>query len=203
MPKVLKYDKCEEIWSDIWDALTFNTVRLMQNSCHFADNSFKCILLNKNNCRINQISLKFVPCGLTDNKPVLVLIMTWCWMGDMLLSVIWTNDAFDYWHIYASLDLNKLNIPCYCHLLIEAHFNQGPCPGSTMTQALTHWLLRDVAVMPNVYTDWLFVHFQCNWHWENAKETHQWLVTIGPDTALVPPGMIWSCIIIVSWQCKV
>ena len=126
MPKVLKYDKSEEIWSDICDTLTFNTLRLMQNSCHFADNSFKCILLNKNNSRINQISLKFVPCGLTDNKPVLVLIMTWCWMGDMLLSVIWTNDAFDYWHIYASLDLNKLNIPCYCHLLIEAHFNQGP-----------------------------------------------------------------------------
>ena len=47
-----------------------------------ADNIFKCIFLNEN-IRISiQISLKFVPNGLIDNKPALVQVMAWHQTGD-------------------------------------------------------------------------------------------------------------------------
>ena len=42
-----------------------------------ADNIFKCIFLIENVRILIQISLKFVPKGSIDNKPVLVQIMAW------------------------------------------------------------------------------------------------------------------------------
>ena len=52
----------------------------------FPDDIFKCIYLN-GNIRISiKISLKFVPKGLINNIPALVLIMAWCRPGDKLLS---------------------------------------------------------------------------------------------------------------------
>ena len=49
-----------------------NILRLRQNGCHFADDTFKRILLNEN-VRISiKISLKFVPKGLINNIPALV-----------------------------------------------------------------------------------------------------------------------------------
>ena len=52
-----------------------------QHGRHFAD-VFKCIFLNKKLCILVQISLKFVPKGLIDNKSVLVQEMAWCRTGD-------------------------------------------------------------------------------------------------------------------------
>ena len=63
-----------------------NTLRPRQNGRRFADDTFKCILLNEN-VRISiKISLKFVPKGPINNNPALVQIMAWRWSGDKPLS---------------------------------------------------------------------------------------------------------------------
>ena len=63
-----------------------NTLRLKQNGHLFADDTLKRIFLNEN-IRISiKISLKFVPKGLINNIPALVLIMAWCRPGDKPLS---------------------------------------------------------------------------------------------------------------------
>ena len=55
----------------------FNTLRLRQNGCHFADNIFKCIFLNENVWIAIQISLKFFPRGPINNIPALVKLLAW------------------------------------------------------------------------------------------------------------------------------
>ena len=63
-----------------------NTLRPRQNECHFADDIFKCIFLNKN-CSIPiKNSLKFVPKGPINYIPALVQIMAWRRPGDRPLS---------------------------------------------------------------------------------------------------------------------
>ena len=64
----------------------FNTMRPRQNGCHFADNIFKYIFLNKNVLIPIEISLKFVPQGPINNIPSLVQIMAWHRPGDKPLS---------------------------------------------------------------------------------------------------------------------
>ena len=59
-----------------------NTLRPRQNGRHFADDIFKCILLNENAWIPNKISLKFVLKGLINNIPALVRIMAWRHPGD-------------------------------------------------------------------------------------------------------------------------
>ena len=63
-----------------------NSLRPRQNGRHFADEVFKCILLNENVWIPIKISLKFVPQGLINNIPALVQIMAWCRQGDKPLS---------------------------------------------------------------------------------------------------------------------
>ena len=64
----------------------FNTLRPRQNGRLFADDTFKRIFLNEN-IRISiKIPLKFVPQGLINNIPSLVLIMAWRRLGDKPLS---------------------------------------------------------------------------------------------------------------------
>ena len=71
----------------IWEIQTLlNTLRPRQNGRFSADDTFKHIFLNEN-IRISiKISLKFVPKGLINNIPVLVLIMAWRRSGDKPLS---------------------------------------------------------------------------------------------------------------------
>ena len=64
----------------------FNTLRLRHNGRHFADDTFKCILVNKNVWISNEISLKYVPWGRIDNNPASVQIMAWCRTGNKPLS---------------------------------------------------------------------------------------------------------------------
>ena len=52
-----------------------NTLRPRQNGRHFANDFFKCILLNENVWIPSNISLKFVPEGHINNIPVLVQIV--------------------------------------------------------------------------------------------------------------------------------
>ena len=63
-----------------------NTLRPRQNGRHFADDIFKCILLNKNVWIPIKISMKFVPKGPINNIPALVQIMAWRRPGDKPLS---------------------------------------------------------------------------------------------------------------------
>ena len=70
-------------WSDKDD---INTLRPRQNGRLFADDTFKRIFLNENITISIKISLKFVPKGLINNIPALVLIMAWRRPGDKPLS---------------------------------------------------------------------------------------------------------------------
>ena len=64
-----------------FDNYQFNTLRPIQNGCHFADDHFKCILLNETIWILINISLKFVPKSHIYNIPVLVQIMAWHRLG--------------------------------------------------------------------------------------------------------------------------
>ena len=77
------------------DILVFqvDTLRPRRNRRLFANNIFKCILLNENILISIKISLKFIPKGTINNIPALVQIMAWHQPGDKP---------------YASLGLNEL-----------------------------------------------------------------------------------------------
>ena len=67
------------------------------NGRHFADDFFRCILVNEKFCNLIKISLKSVPQGLVDNNQALIHIMTWCRPGDKPLSdprLTWLADAY-------------------------------------------------------------------------------------------------------------
>ena len=64
----------------------FNTLRPRQNGRRFADDIFKCILLNENLWIPLMISLKFVPQVRINNFSALVQIMAWRRPGDKPLS---------------------------------------------------------------------------------------------------------------------
>ena len=55
-----------------------------QNDRHFTDDILRCIFVNEKFYILIKISLKFVPKGLIDNKPVLVQINAWRRIGDAL-----------------------------------------------------------------------------------------------------------------------
>ena len=63
-----------------------NTLRPRRNKRHFADDIFKCILLNEIVWISIKISLKFSPNGPINNIPALVQIMAWRRPGDKPLS---------------------------------------------------------------------------------------------------------------------
>ena len=50
----------------------FNLSPPGQNGRHFEDDIYRCILVNEKFWILNEISLKFVPKGVIDNKPALV-----------------------------------------------------------------------------------------------------------------------------------
>ena len=89
-----------------------NTLRLRQNSQHFADDIFKHIFVNKNVWISIKISLKFVPKGPTNNIPALVQIMAWHRPDDKSLS-----EPSQGWLvcqcIYGSFSINELT----CHAI--------------------------------------------------------------------------------------
>ena len=49
-----------------------SALRMQQNGRHFADDIFKCIVLNKYNFIFIIISLKFVPVGWIEKKKVII-----------------------------------------------------------------------------------------------------------------------------------
>ena len=73
-------------WVQLIEKTAFNTLRPRQNGRLFADDTSKRIFLNENIRIAIKISLKFVPKGLINNIPALVLIMAWRRPGDKPLS---------------------------------------------------------------------------------------------------------------------
>ena len=66
--------------------LLVNSLRPRQNGRLFADDTFKRIFLNEDIRISTKKSLKFVPKGLINNIPALILIMAWRRPGDKPLS---------------------------------------------------------------------------------------------------------------------
>ena len=88
-------------------SVDYELTRLLDQNCRrVADDIFKCIFVNENNRIPIQISLKFVPNDLINNKPALTQIMARPQKAKRLIN--WTSDGFDYWRILASLGLNRL-----------------------------------------------------------------------------------------------
>ena len=86
----LQFEFCQSFqanyYSNIHTITPVNTLRPRENGRHFADDSFKCISVNKKFRIWNKISLKFVPKGQINNFPSLVQIMVWRRPGDKPLS---------------------------------------------------------------------------------------------------------------------
>ena len=80
-------DLCENLESSFMCLGQFlNWFRPRQKSRFFTDDTFKCIFLNENIRIEARNSLKFVPKGLINKIPALVLIMAWRRPGDKPLS---------------------------------------------------------------------------------------------------------------------
>ena len=96
--KLIWFDKCGTCITKIrfilwdfpraWISETFpvNSLRPRQKGRLFADDTFKRIFLNENIIISTKNSLNFVPKGLINNIPALVLIMAWRRPGDKPLS---------------------------------------------------------------------------------------------------------------------
>ena len=65
------------------------------NGRHFTDDIFKCIFMNEKFCISIQISLKFVPKGLINNKSALIQVKAWRWTGDKPLPESMLNQFID------------------------------------------------------------------------------------------------------------
>ena len=60
----------------------FYSSSLDKMTANFAEDIFKCILLNENDKIAIQISMKFVPMGTIDNMPAMVQTMAWRLLGN-------------------------------------------------------------------------------------------------------------------------
>ena len=78
----------------------FTHLPLDKMAAVLADVIFKCIFLNENDRILIRISLKFVPRCLVDNKPALVQVMAWRWLGDKPLPEPMMTEFIDtyMWH---------------------------------------------------------------------------------------------------------
>ena len=70
------------ITSNVLVDCVINTLRPRRNRRHFADDIFKCILLNENTSISIAISLKFITKALINEIPAMVHIMAWCRPGN-------------------------------------------------------------------------------------------------------------------------
>ena len=66
-------------------------------AANLADDIFKCIFLNESDEIPIKISLKLGPGSPIDDKPALVQVMAWRWIGDKPLSepmLTWLTNAY-------------------------------------------------------------------------------------------------------------
>ena len=77
----------------------FNSSPPGQNGCHFADNIFRCIFINKKFCILIKISLSFVPKG--PNWQYTSIGLDNGIAPNRQQAIIWTNAHPIHWCIYA------------------------------------------------------------------------------------------------------
>ena len=102
-----------------------NTLRQRRNGCRFADNTFKCIIVNEIVIILIKILPKFVPKGPINNIPALLQIMAWHRPSDkplsepMMVSLLmhicvtlpqWVNNRFTAAVLTVGVDAYMLNM---------------------------------------------------------------------------------------------
>ena len=102
---------------------SFNTLRPKQNGCHFADDIFKCILLNENGLILFKISLKFVPINIS----TLDKIMAWCRPGDKPLSELMMSSHNENFWAFAGRAWIWLDFPDSRHDCIKEVYQSDMC----------------------------------------------------------------------------
>ena len=126
MMKLLTLSKDMDVYFvDNGETWPVNTLRLRQVCHHFADNIFKCILLNENVCISIMISPKFVHKFRNDNIPAFIQMMTWRWPGDKPLPepvMFFFTDAYmrhsasvSQWNYTVCSCYNMVNFLPYTH----------------------------------------------------------------------------------------
>ena len=111
-----------------------NTLRPRQNGRHFADDIFKCIVLNENVSISIKFSLKFVPKGPINNIPALVQIMAWRRPGDKPLSEPMMVNLLT--HICVTRP-QWVKAECKLSIMFELLSRNNNCNRSYITKALT------------------------------------------------------------------
>ena len=115
----------------------FNTMRLRQNWCHFADDIFKCISSNEDIWISLTISLKFVPSVRIIDIPALFQIIAWHRPGNKSLSEPMMVRLLTH---HASLRLIELNLSgAYLHNGATLHVAD---PIMSIPCLLMPWLLK-------------------------------------------------------------
>ena len=86
-----------------------------QNGCHFTDDIFKWILINKKFCILIWISLKFVPKGPIDNKSALIKVMAWWWIGNKSLPEPILAQSTDMYAVHVLGEMSSLEFELTKH----------------------------------------------------------------------------------------
>ena len=123
----------------------FNTLKQRQNGHHFADNIFKCILLNENIWTLIKISLKFVPKSQINYIQSLAQIMAWCQPGDQPLFELMMIILLMHICVTQPQWVNNIHSHYY------THFNQ-------YYQQKFNLLVTIAIIKMNQYPPFLFIH---------------------------------------------
>ena len=99
---------------------------LLEQNGYFADDISKCIFINESFVFwFTEVSLKFVPNGLIDNKSVLVLGSGNGLAPTRRQDIIWTNTGPVHWSIYEALGGEELKLSCmasYCVFFVKVEY---------------------------------------------------------------------------------
>ena len=154
--------------------LYINTLRLRQNGCHFADDTFKCMFVNENVWTLIKISLMFVSKGPVSNIPALVQMMAWHQPGDKPSSEPMMV------RLPAHICITRPQWVSYIILKIclgkKSHFLFGHCSKWYFYQWFLHWCWIS-HLISNTHTAVMLLLL--------AFIIHSWLGWLFPDT----PGL--------------
>ena len=143
----------------------YNTLRPRQNGHHFADDIFKCILLNENAWISIKISLKFVLEGLIDNIPALIQIMARHRPGDKPLSEAMMVRLPTHVYVTQPQWVNT----CKHRFMI---FLSPSSAQSTVCNTMFYWAMFSLAIMRLVCLDWS--HYILVQYTHIVHTAHQW-----------------------------
>ena len=112
-----------------WLRRSLNTLRPIQNGCHFPDDIFKCVFLNGNVWISIRISLNFVSEVPIDNEPSLLQMMAWSRPGVKAVFIEREKAVLDIW-IQRGSNKQWWNIRCLHVYIITkiAKFTQCEIP---------------------------------------------------------------------------